>query len=165
MFYILGISVFARIDTKFYRGIQIKYNEDKIAVYFEEPSPRFLQFYNKQNINQVVPNNPANVSQLGPMMRVLIESKPGMAVLGTVIGKYLNDSDKYKSNNSNEKYRKDNSSYSNSIDDLLFVNLTVRLDESGKDVSLVNKTVWLLPVQVEDKGWYISNDIKTKLSC
>ena len=150
--YVLGTSVFARIGANFFRGVQTKYNKDTFAVFFEEPSPIFLQFYSKRNINKVVPNIPANISQLRPMMRVLVESKPGMAILGTVMGTCLNETSKLESKNSNESNRNYNISYSKSNNGLLFVNFTVRLDESGYEVSLADKTVWLLPVQMEDKG-------------
>ena len=194
-------------------------------MFFKEPSPQFNQLYNKHNINQIVDNMPVkNESQLGPGMRVVVEMEPDIAVLGTVMGEYLNENSS-SSNNNKSRTNEDgningtiivntntstitNSSaaipgtvmgeylneYSNSSNnnisrisgkedgsingtiivetktstitnssvnynndsqkngDRLLVNLTIRLDESGRDVSVTNKKIWLLPVQMKDKG-------------
>ena len=195
-------------------------------MFFKEPSPQFNQLYNKHNINQIVDNMPVkNESQLGPGMRVVVEMEPDIAVLGTVMGEYLNENSS-SSNNNKSRTNEDgningtiivntntstitNSSaaipgtvmgeylneYSNSSNnnisrisgkedgningtiivetntstitnssviynndsqkndrDRLLVNFTIRLDESGRDVSVTNKKIWLLPVQMKDKG-------------
>ena len=269
----LGTPVIARVDSRFYRGIQTKYTEDTLVVFFKEPSPQFNQLYNKDNINQIVDNMPVNESQLGPGMRVVVEMEPDIAILGTVMGEYLNEysnssnnnrsrinedgninstiivntnvstitnssaavtgtrmgeylnEHSNSSNNNRSRINEDgninstiivntnvstitNSSaagsgtvlgeylneYSNSSNnnrsrisgkedgningtiivetntstitnssvshnndnqkngDRLLVNLTIRLDESGHDVSVTNKKIWLLPVQMKDKG-------------
>lgn len=107
----------------------MKYTGDSIAVFFQEPSPRFLQIYDRQNINQVVENTPVNISHLSPGTRVLVETEAGFAVLGTIFGEYINE-----------------------LNNTRLVNLTIRVDENGSDISMENKTVWLLPVQTADKG-------------
>jgi hypothetical protein len=129
----------ARSGSKFYHGIQTKFTEDSVAVFFKEPSPRFHQLYDTQNINQIIDNTPVNVFQLSLGARVLVESEPGSVVLGTVMGEYLNENN----NSSNDN---------NNYDHGRLVNLTIRLDKTGHDVSVANKTIWLLPVQMEDKG-------------
>ena len=137
----------ARVHSSFYRGILTNYTEDMVAVFFDEPSPEFYQLYAKENINQVVENVPVNISRLYPGSRVLVEFEPNIAVLGTVSGEYGS-----KNNNSNKSYS-NISSNDNNIDTLLLpVNLTIRADESGRDISVANKTIWFLPVQLEDKG-------------
>ena len=139
----------ARIHSSFYRGILTNYTEDMVAVFFDEPSPEFHQLYAKENINQVVENVPVNISRLYPGARVLVEFEPNIAVLGTVSGEYGS-----KNNNSNKSYSNSNSnSNDNNIDTLLLqVNSTIRADESGREISVANKTIWFLPVQLEDKG-------------
>jgi hypothetical protein len=129
----------ARSGSKFYHGIQTKFAEDSVAVFFKEPSPRFHQFYDKQNINQIIDNTPVNVFQLSLGVRVLVGSEPGSVVLGTVMGEYLNENNNSSNDNNNYDHER-------------LVNLTIRLDKTGHDVSVANKTIWLLPVQMEDKG-------------
>ena len=191
-------------------------------MFFKEPSPQFNQLYNKDNINQIVDNMPVkNESQLGLGMRVVVELEPDIAVLGTVMGEYLNEYSNSSGNNrsrinedgninstiivntntstisadvSGTRMGKYLNEYSNSSNnnrsrisgyedgiingtiivetntstitnssvihnndnqknsDRLLVNLTIRLDENGRDVSVTNKTIWLLPVQMKDKG-------------
>ena len=142
----------ARINSRFYHGILTNHSEDVVAVFFQEPSPEFHQLYAKENINQILDNIPVNISQLVPGLRVLVESKPNFAVLGTVMGEYKN-----KKNNISRNYK---DSYSNaSINNnskngaqLVLMNLTIRLDESGQDISVADKTIWVLPVQTKDRG-------------
>ena len=153
------MSVLARMNSKFYHGIQTEYTDNAVAVFFKKPSPQFFQRYDKQNINQIVGNTPANISQLTPGARVLIELTPDFAVLGTVMDYYansngsnriVNDSNNEKKNNSTATI---NNTSNNNTNSLLW-NMTVRLDESGHNLSVANKIVWLLPVQMEDKGCY-----------
>ena len=98
------------------------------------------------------------------------------AIPGTVMGEYLNEYSNSSNNNrsrisgyedgningsiivetntstiTNSSVNYNNDSQKNDHDRLL-VNLTIRLDESGRDVSVTNKTIWLLPVQMKDKG-------------
>ncbi len=148
-FDIVGISVLARINSRFYHGIQTTHTEDTVAVFFKESSPRFLQLYDKKNINQIV-YTPVNISELSPDIRILIETNTDFAVLGTIMGEYLRKNNNSSSSTTNIK---SNASKSNINDiDRRLVNLTIRLDEGGDDFSVTNKKMWLLPVQMEDKG-------------
>ena len=159
----------ARVDSRFYRGIQTKYSDDTVAVFFKMPSPRFYQLYSKQNINQIVDDKPIKEGQLELGSRVLIEFKPGITALGTVMGEYLTkngnssnysgyrrriNGDKKCTNNCSTVVK--NNSVANSDNQFNnesgLVNYTILLDESGYGLSVVNKTIWLLPVQRENKG-------------
>ena len=114
---------------------------------------------------------PVDESQLELGMRVVVEFEPGKAASGTVIREYLVDDSNGNNNNRNGSRMnstiesnnnstivvKNNNSVNNNHNkqdnnDRLLVNLTVRLDENGYNVSVANKTIWLLPVQMEDKG-------------
>jgi hypothetical protein len=55
------------------------------------------------------------------------------------MGEYLNENNNSSNNNNNNNHGQ-------------LLNLTIRLDKTGHDVSVANKTIWLLPVQMEDKG-------------
>ena len=156
----------ARINSRFYHGILTNHSEDVVAVFFQEPSPEFHQLYAKENINQILDNIPVNISQLVPGLRVLVESKPNFAVLGTVMGEYenknsnisRNNKDSYSNasiNNSNKNNSYSNATINNNSKNgaqLVLMNLTIRLDESGQDISVADKTIWFLPVQTKDRG-------------
>ncbi len=161
-----GASVLARVGSRFFRGIQTKHTEDTVAVFFKEPSPQFHQLYHKQNVNQIVDDTPVNISQLSPGARVLIEFEMGFVALGTVMGEYVykninnssnnnNNNSSISSSNNNNSSTINNSSSSNKNQNNArrLVNFTIRLDESGDDISdVANTTIWLLPVQMKDKG-------------
>lgn len=159
----------ARVDSRFYRGIQTKYSDDTVAVFFKMPSPRFYQLYSKQNINQIIDDKPTKEDQLDPGSRVLVEFEPGITALGTVMGEYLNkngnssnhsgyrrriNSDEKCTNNCSTVVKNNSATNSNNQfnNESGLVNLTILFDENGYDLSVVNKTIWLLPVQIENKG-------------
>ena len=170
-----GAFVLARVGSRFFRGIQTKHTEDTVAVFFKEPSPQFHQLYHKQNVNQIVDDTPVNISQLSPDARVLIEFEMGFAALGTAMGEYVyeninnnsstinnsssvssnnnNNSSISSSNNNNSSTINNSSSNKNQNNARRLVNFTIRLDESGDDISdVASTTIWLLPVQMKDKG-------------
>lgn len=147
-----GSNVLARIDSAFYHGVEINYTNDIVAVFFQESSPQFQKLYDKQNVNRVVKNIPVNVSQLKPDLRVIVETESGAAVLGTVVGEYLHENITFINRSTNNSDAGNNSTVKTISGKTELLNLTLRLDRNGKMVSVTQERIWLLPVQLSDKG-------------
>lgn len=123
----------ARVDSKFYHGLQTTHTDHTVAVFFQDSSTHFYQIYDKDNINQVVYDGLANLSTIALGARVAVESSMDYAVPGTVVKKYFNQSD--SQGFSNSRYI-----------------LTVQLDTTGENQSVSTQRVWFLPFQLENKG-------------
>ena len=124
----------ARVESRFYRGFKTAHTDKTVAVFFQNSSSYFRQIYNKDNINKIVRDVPANLSEISLGARVIVESGLDYAVAGTVV--YVEYFNKSKTGRVlDPKY-----------------DLTVRLDANGKTISVTTQTVWLLPYQLENKG-------------